>query len=126
MFQSKHPAAQAHAAARAVSGAAVYVSDYPGVHDFDLLKKLVLADGTVLRARLPGRPTADCLFTDVLRDGKTALKVHALHREPCRSAFRFCCEVVRCNSMCIRPDPHTVLITFNCGDAMWRLCACTL
>ena len=43
MFQSRHPAAEAHAAARAVSGAAVYVSDYPGNHDFDLLKKLVRA-----------------------------------------------------------------------------------
>ncbi len=75
MFQSKHPAAHAHAAARAVSGAAVYVSDYPGQHDFGLLKKLVLPDGSVLRASLPGRPTADCLFTDVLRDGKSLLKV---------------------------------------------------
>ena len=75
MFQSKHPAAKAHAAARAVSGAAVYVSDYPGQHDFGLLKQLVLPDGSVLRARLPGRPTADCLFTDVLRDGKSLLKV---------------------------------------------------
>ena len=75
MFQSKHPAAHAHAAARAVSGAAVYVSDYPGQHDFSLLKKLVLPDGSVLRASLPGRPTADCLFTDVLRDGTSLLKV---------------------------------------------------
>ena len=77
MFQSKHPAAKAHAAARAVSGAAVYVSDYPGQHDFSLLKQLVLPDGSVLRARLPGRPTADCLFTDVLRDGKSLLKVQS-------------------------------------------------
>ncbi|EIE27114.1 raffinose synthase [Coccomyxa subellipsoidea C-169] len=75
MFQSKHPAATAHAAARAVSGAAVYVSDYPGQHDFDLLKSLVLPGGGVLRAALPGRPTADCLFTDVLRDNKSVLKV---------------------------------------------------
>ena len=75
MFPSKHPAAPAHAAARAVSGAAVYVSDYPGQHDFGLLKKLVLPDGSVLRAQLPGRPTADCLFTDVLRDGTSLLKV---------------------------------------------------
>lgn len=80
MFQSKHPAAHAHAAARAVSGAAVYVSDYPGQHDFGLLKRLVLPDGSVLRARLPGRPTADCLFSDVLRDGKSLLKV------PCPSS----------------------------------------
>ena len=78
MFQSKHPAATAHAAARAVSGAAVYVSDYPGQHDFDLLKSLVLPGGGVLRAALPGRPTADCLFTDVLRDNKSVLKVKAL------------------------------------------------
>ncbi len=75
MFHSKHPAAEAHAAARAVSGAAVYVSDYPGQHDFDLLKRLVLPGGGVLRASLPGRPTADCIFTDVLRDGKSVLKV---------------------------------------------------
>ncbi|CAL8470414.1 g9956 [Coccomyxa elongata] len=75
MFHSKHPAAEAHAAARAVSGAAVYVSDYPGQHDFDLLKRLVLPGGGVLRASLPGRPTADCIFTDVLRDGMSVLKV---------------------------------------------------
>jgi hypothetical protein len=29
----------------------------------------------VLRARLPGRPTRDCLFSDVATDGVTALKV---------------------------------------------------
>ena len=83
MFQSKHPAAKAHAAARAVSGAAVYVSDYPGQHDFGLLKQLVLPDGSVLRARLPGRPTADCLFTDVLRDGKSLLKVQGSYIAHC-------------------------------------------
>ena len=81
MFHSKHPAAEAHAAARAVSGAAVYVSDYPGQHDFDLLKRLVLPGGGVLRASLPGRPTADCIFTDVLRDGKSVLKVRGLEAE---------------------------------------------
>ena len=44
-------------------------SDAPGKHNFELLKKLVLPDGSVLRARLPGRPTVDCLFTDPARDG---------------------------------------------------------
>jgi len=29
----------------------------------------------VLRARLPGRPTRDCLFVDVARDGVSALKI---------------------------------------------------
>lgn len=75
MFQSRHPAAEIHAAARAVSGGPVYVSDAPGSHGFDLLKKLVLPDGTVLRCRLPGRPTRDCLFKDVMRDDKSLLKI---------------------------------------------------
>jgi raffinose synthase len=75
MFQSLHPAAALHAAARAVSGAAVYVSDKPGAHDFELLRRLVLPDGGVLRAPLPGRPTRGALFRDVLRDGVSALTV---------------------------------------------------
>lgn len=48
----------------------VFCSDKPGQHDFNLLKKLVLPDGSILRAKLPGRPTRDCLFTDPARDGK--------------------------------------------------------
>ena len=64
MFQSGHPMGALHAAGRAVSGGPVYVSDKPGVHNFDLLRKLVLADGSVLRARHPGRPTRDCLFAN--------------------------------------------------------------
>jgi raffinose synthase len=75
MFSSRHVAAEIHAAARAVSGGPVYVSDAPGSHAFDLLRRLVLPDGTVLRARLPGRPTRDTLFRDVLRDGASLLKV---------------------------------------------------
>jgi raffinose synthase len=53
----------------------VYVSDRPGKHDFDLLKRVVLPDGSVLLCAQPGRPTADCLFSDVMRDGKSLLKV---------------------------------------------------
>jgi len=75
MFQSKHCAAGLHAAARAVGGCAVYVSDKPGEHNFDVLKRLVLPDGSVLRAKLPGRPTCDCLFSDVVGDGMSALKI---------------------------------------------------
>lgn len=69
MFHSLHPAAEYHGSARAISGGPVYVSDAPGKHNFDLLKKLVLPDGSILRARLPGRPTKDCLFSDPARDG---------------------------------------------------------
>jgi len=42
---------------------------------FEVLRKLVLPDGSVLRALLPGRPTRDTLFSDVLRDGTSLLKV---------------------------------------------------
>jgi raffinose synthase len=68
MFQSAHPMGAFHAAGRAVSGGPVYVSDKPGEHDFALLRRLVLSDGTVLRADQPGRPTRDCLFADPTRD----------------------------------------------------------
>jgi raffinose synthase len=67
MFQSAHPMGAFHAAGRAVSGGPVYVSDTTNAHNFDLLRKLVLSDGTVLRADNVGRPTRDCLFADVTR-----------------------------------------------------------
>ncbi|CAN6280870.1 unnamed protein product [Urochloa humidicola] len=75
MFHSLHPAAEYHGAARAIGGCPIYVSDKPGNHNFDLLKKLVLPDGSVLRAQLPGRPTRDCLFADPARDGTSLLKI---------------------------------------------------
>ncbi len=68
MFQSRHPVGAFHAAARAISGSPIYVSDKPGNHDFDLLRKLVCSDGTVLRCTDIGRPTRDCVFADVLND----------------------------------------------------------
>jgi raffinose synthase len=75
MFHSKHPSAYLHGAARAVSGGMVYVSDKPNEHDANLLRRLVLKDGSVLRASQAGVPTRDCLFTDVGRDGVSALKI---------------------------------------------------
>ncbi|CAB9520651.1 Galactinol--sucrose galactosyltransferase [Seminavis robusta] len=75
MFHSKHESAELHAAARAIGGCPVYVSDKPGQHDPELLSKLVMPDGSLLRATQPGRPTRDCLFSDVTADQKTALKI---------------------------------------------------
>ncbi|XP_048432381.1 probable galactinol--sucrose galactosyltransferase 2 [Pyrus x bretschneideri] len=75
MFHSLHPAAEYHGAARALGGCAIYVSEKPGNHNFDLLRKLVLPDGSVLRAKLPGRPTRDCLFADPARDRTSLLKI---------------------------------------------------
>ncbi|XP_020579474.1 probable galactinol--sucrose galactosyltransferase 6, partial [Phalaenopsis equestris] len=80
MFHSLHPAGEFHASARAISGGPVYVSDAPGKHNFELLKKLVLPDGSILRARLPGRPTLDCLFTDPARDNVTLLKIWNMNK----------------------------------------------
>ncbi len=68
MFQSGHPMGAFHAVGRAVSGGPVYVSDKPQQHDFALLQKLVLPDGSILRARGLGRPTRDCLFYDPLAE----------------------------------------------------------
>ena len=84
--RSKHPAAELHAAARVLSGGSVYVSDAPGQHNVALLRRLVLPDGTILRALRPGRPTRDTIFRDVLRDGESLLKV----RQPKPPAHAIC------------------------------------
>ncbi|KAH0975410.1 hypothetical protein GBA52_017309 [Prunus armeniaca] len=68
--RSDHYTAEFHAAARALGGCPVYVSDKPGSHNFNVLKKLVLPDGSILRARYAGRPARDCLFSDPVLDGK--------------------------------------------------------
>ncbi|KAL8037479.1 hypothetical protein ABFX02_11G042600 [Erythranthe guttata] len=96
MFHSLHPAAEYHGSARALSGGPVYVSDKPGKHNFELLRKLVLPDGTILRALLPGRPTKDCLFSDPARDGVSLLKIWNMNK-------------------------HTgVLGVYNCQGAAWN------
>jgi raffinose synthase len=74
MFQSGHAMGAYHAAARAVAGCPVYVSDKPDAHDFELLHKLVLPDGKVLRTQGIGLPTRDCLFDDPTK-GTALLKI---------------------------------------------------
>ncbi|RWR94064.1 galactinol--sucrose galactosyltransferase [Cinnamomum micranthum f. kanehirae] len=80
MFQSTHPCARFHAASRAISGGPIYVSDSVGKHDFELLKSLVLPDGTILRCEFYALPTRDCLFEDPLHNGKTMLKIWNLNK----------------------------------------------
>lgn len=80
MFQSAHPRGAFHAAARAISGGPVYVSDKPGAHDAELLRKLVLSDGTILRADRPARPSPDCIFTDPTTE-RVPLKIFNMNRE---------------------------------------------
>ncbi|HUU29482.1 MAG TPA: Sip1-related alpha-galactosidase [archaeon] len=64
MIKSAHPWGAFHAAARAISGGPVYLSDEPGQHDFRLIRRLALPDGRILRCPGPPRPTADILFRD--------------------------------------------------------------
>ncbi|XP_065854810.1 probable galactinol--sucrose galactosyltransferase 5 [Euphorbia lathyris] len=80
MFQSTHPCADFHAASRAISGGPVYISDSVGKHNFSLLKRLVLPDGSILRCNYYALPTRDCLFEDPLHDGKTMLKIWNLNK----------------------------------------------
>lgn len=80
MFQSTHPCADFHAASRAISGGPIYVSDHVGKHNFELLKRLVLPDGSILRCAYYALPTRDCLFEDPLHDGKTMLKIWNLNK----------------------------------------------
>ena len=80
MFQSTHPCAEFHAASRAVSGGPIYVSDHVGKHNFQLLKTLVLPDGSLLRCQHYALPSRDCLFQDPLHDGKTMLKIWNLNK----------------------------------------------
>ncbi|CAN0114655.1 unnamed protein product [Ectocarpus sp. 12 AP-2014] len=68
-----------HAAARAISGGPVYVSDRPGQHNADILRKLVLEDGSVLRASTNALPTQDCLMRDPQEEGGGLLQVWALN-----------------------------------------------
>ncbi|KAK6160982.1 hypothetical protein DH2020_004363 [Rehmannia glutinosa] len=80
MFQSDHLCAEFHAGSRAICGGPVYVSDKVGRHNFDLLKKLVLPDGTILRCQHYALPTRDCLFENPLFDGTTLLKLWNLNK----------------------------------------------
>ncbi|CBN77415.1 Alpha-galactosidase, family GH36 [Ectocarpus siliculosus] len=68
-----------HAAARAISGGPVYVSDRPGQHNADILRKLVLEDGSVPRASTNALPTLDCLMRDPQEEGGGLLQVWALN-----------------------------------------------
>ncbi|CAM9194986.1 unnamed protein product, partial [Phaeothamnion confervicola] len=72
-------ASEMHAASRAISGGPVYVSDRPGTSDTVLLRRLVLPDGSVLRAASNAQPTLRTLFQDPQVAGGGLLSVWALN-----------------------------------------------
>lgn len=75
MFQTHSYGAEIHAAARAISGGPIYVCDYPGKQNFDILNSLIISDGSILRCPQPALPTSDCLFCDCRYD-KKLLKIY--------------------------------------------------
>jgi raffinose synthase len=82
MFQSHLEGgwSEFHAAARAICGGPVYVSDKPRQHDAALLRRLVLSDGTLPRCDRPATIARDCLFEDVAH-APTLLKILNTNRQ---------------------------------------------
>ena len=68
MFESDNTYGAFHAAARAISGGPVYITDTPGKQKFDVLWPLIDARGRIIRADQPALLTEDCLFQ--LQDNK--------------------------------------------------------
>jgi hypothetical protein len=79
MFQSHSAGAEFHAAARAISGGPVYICDYPGKQDFDIIWRLITSDGKTLRCVQPALPSADCIFEDC-RYGSKLLKIFNMNK----------------------------------------------
>ncbi|GJZ75589.1 probable galactinol--sucrose galactosyltransferase 5 [Tanacetum coccineum] len=124
MFQTTHPCAEFHAASRAISGGPIYVSDSVGQHNFDLLKSLVLPDGSILRCQYYALPTRDCLFEDPLQNGKTMLKIWNLNKYT-GVVGAFNCQgggwdrESRCNK-CASDCSHVVTSTISPTDVEWQ------
>lgn len=59
MFQTSHPYASFHGAARCISGGPVYITDEPGKHDIDLINQMtaptVKGNSIILRPSVVGR-----------------------------------------------------------------------
>lgn len=70
MFMTKHEFGAFHAAARAVSGGPVYVTDKIGEHDFNVISALRMSDGTVPMCTETAVPTVDCLMQNPKTSGK--------------------------------------------------------
>ncbi|XP_061373473.1 galactinol--sucrose galactosyltransferase [Gastrolobium bilobum] len=124
MFQSTHPCAAFHAASRAISGGPIYISDTVGNHNFELLKTLVLPDGSILRCEHYALPTRDCLFAYPLHDGKTMLKIWNLNKYSgvlgvfnCQGGGWF--PEVRSNK-CAAESSHVVSTKYNPKDIEWN------
>jgi raffinose synthase len=64
MWESYGPFAKAHSVLRAMSGGPIYITGDVAKQDWALLRRLIRADGTVLRTDDPVLPTRDAFFVD--------------------------------------------------------------
>lgn len=62
MFQSHNPNGVFHALSRTINNGPIYLTDNPGEQNFDILNRIVFADGRTIRSETPLLPTEDCLF----------------------------------------------------------------
>ncbi|MFI5186922.1 MAG: Sip1-related alpha-galactosidase [Chitinophagales bacterium] len=62
MFQSHNPNAILHAIVRTINNGPIYLTDKPGQQNFDILNKIVFADGKSIRSETSLLPAEDCLF----------------------------------------------------------------
>lgn len=65
MWWSNHKTAVQSGMLRAISGGPIYVSDKIGDSMLSYIEPLVEDDGKILRCDNVGKPTMDCLFTDM-------------------------------------------------------------
>ena len=69
MFFSEHPENRQNGILRAISGGPVYTSDKVGRTNPEMIRPLILEDGTILRCEEVGLPTVDSLFEDPTENG---------------------------------------------------------
>lgn len=70
MWWSYDSQALKNAAAHAVSGGPVYISDQPGKSRKEVILPLLFSDGRVIRLENPARPALSCLFGDPQTAGR--------------------------------------------------------
>jgi len=84
------PISHMHAAARAISGGPVYISDRPGEQDVTLLQQMAFPDGTVPRCVTNARPASRFLFSNPQRTVGEPLVIQNQNRI---GGVLLCCNV---------------------------------
>lgn len=82
MFHSNDPVAgEIMARSKAVSGGPIYLSDAPANIDRNLVERLCLSDGHILRAAEPALPAPESIFIDSYRSDRAFRALAPIHRD---------------------------------------------